>query len=98
MGIFLANCLQVSSLLGKKIIPIAYLNLKAIISNSETSTIIATYALCSFLNIGSIGIQIGGVNVIVPSRQQDLAILGLRAMIAGFMACLMTACVTEMLL
>ncbi|BAZ44472.1 Na+ dependent nucleoside transporter-like protein [Chondrocystis sp. NIES-4102] len=64
---------------------------------SERTTIIATYALCGFSNIGSIGIQIGGISVIAPSRQQDLAILGLRSMIAG-MACFMTACVTGMLL
>ncbi len=102
MGIPLADCSQVGILLGKKIILnefIAYLDLKELIPNlSERTTIIATYALCGFSNLGSIGIQIGGLSAIALNRQQDLARLGLRAMIAGSLACFLTACVTGMLL
>ena len=102
MGIPLAECSQVGILLGKKIILnefIAYLDLKELMPNlSERTTIIATYALCGFSNLGSIGIQIGGLSAIAPNRQQDLALLGLRAMIAGSLACFLTACVTGMLL
>ncbi len=102
MGIPLADCLSVGILLGKKIILnefIAYLDLKEMMPNlSQRTTIIATYALCGFSNLGSIGIQIGGLSAIAPSRQQDLAVLGLRAMIAGSLACFLTACVTGMLL
>ena len=102
MGIPLAECSQVGILLGKKVILnefIAYLDLKEMMTAlSERTTIIATYALCGFSNLGSIGIQIGGLSAIAPERQQDLAILGLRAMIAGSLACFLTACVTGMLL
>ena len=102
MGIPWAECSQVGILLGKKVILnefIAYLDLKEMMPNlSSRSTIIATYALCGFSNLGSIGIQIGGLSAIAPSRQQDLAILGFRAMIAGSLACFLTACVTGMLI
>ena len=102
MGIPLADCSQAGILLGKKVILnefVAYLDLKEMIATlSPRTTIIMTYALCGFSNFGAIGIQIGGLNAIAPSRQQDLALLGLRAMIAGSLACFMTACVTGMLL
>ena len=102
MGIPFAECSQVGVLLGKKVILnefVAYLDLKEMMPTlSERTTIIATYALCGFSNIDSIGIQIGGLSALAPSRQQDLAVLGLRAMIAGSLACFMTACVTGMLL
>lgn len=65
---------------------------------SERAQIIATYALCGFSNIGSIGIQIGGIGGIAPQRQQDLARMGVRAMIAGSLACFMTAAIAGMLL
>ena len=65
---------------------------------SERSQIISTYALCGFSNIGSIGIQIGGIGAMAPQRQGDLARLGVRAMIAGSLACFMTACIAGMLI
>ncbi|MDJ0704729.1 MAG: NupC/NupG family nucleoside CNT transporter [Leptolyngbyaceae cyanobacterium MO_188.B28] len=65
---------------------------------SQRAILIATYALCGFSNIGSIGIQIGGIGAIAPERQHDLARLGVRAMIAGSLACFMTACIAGMLL
>ncbi|WP_088239916.1 NupC/NupG family nucleoside CNT transporter [Calothrix rhizosoleniae] len=65
---------------------------------SERARIIATYALCGFSNIGSIGIQIGGIGGIAPKRQADLAQMGVRAMIGGAIACFMTACIAGMLL
>ena len=62
------------------------------------SIIIAIYALCGFANFGSIAIQIGGIGGIAPSRRQDLAKLGLRAMIAGTIACMITATVAGLLI
>ena len=59
---------------------------------------IATFALCGFANVGSIGMQIGGIGALVPSRRNDLAQLGLRAMLAGTMANLMSASIVSMLL
>ncbi len=59
---------------------------------------IATFALCGFANVGSIGMQIGGIGALVPNRRNDLAQLGLRAMLAGTMANLMSAAIVSMLL
>jgi CNT family concentrative nucleoside transporter len=59
---------------------------------------IATFALCGFANIGSIGMQIGGIGALAPNRRNDLAQLGLRAMLAGTMANLMSASIVSMLI
>jgi concentrative nucleoside transporter, CNT family len=59
---------------------------------------IATFALCGFANLSSIGIQIGGIGALVPERRNDLAKLGLRAMLAGTMANLMSASIVGILL
>ena len=54
---------------------------------------IATYALCGFANMGSIGIQLGGLTPMAPERKGDLASVAIRALIAGTVACFMTACI-----
>ena len=59
---------------------------------------IATFALCGFANLSSIGIQIGGIGALAPNRRGDLARLGFRAMLAGTMANLMSASIAGMLL
>src|SRR3984893_5482668 len=59
---------------------------------------IATFALCGFANLSSIGIQIGGIGALAPERRADLARLGFRAMIAGTMANLMSASIAGMLI
>lgn len=93
----LRDCAEVGMLLGKKTILnefIAYLDLQTLIEEnavSERATIIATYALCGFTNIGSIGIQIDGI---APNRRADLTRISIRAMIAGTM----TACIAGILL
>lgn len=58
---------------------------------------IATFALCGFANLSSIGIQIGGIGALAPNRRGDLARLGLRAMLAGTMANLMSASIAGLL-
>jgi CNT family concentrative nucleoside transporter len=65
---------------------------------TPTSFSIATFALCGFANVGSIGMQIGGIGALVPNRRNDLAQLGLRAMLAGTMANLMSASIVSMLI
>ena len=78
---------------------VAYTNLgaqKALIS--PRSFTITTFALCGFANLSSIGIQIGGIGALVPERRNDLARLGLRAMLAGTMANLMSASIVSMLI
>ena len=58
---------------------------------------IATFALCGFANLSSIGIQIGGIGALAPNRKGDLARLGVRAMLAGTMANLMSASIAGIL-
>ena len=59
---------------------------------------IATFALCGFANLSSIGIQIGGIGALAPNKRGELARLGFRAMLAGTMANLMSASIAGMLL
>jgi CNT family concentrative nucleoside transporter len=58
---------------------------------------IATFALCGFANFSSIGIQIGGIGALAPDQRSQLAKLGIRAMLAGTMANLMSACIVGIL-
>jgi CNT family concentrative nucleoside transporter len=60
--------------------------------------ILATYALTGFANLGSIAIQLGGIGGMAPTRRADLARLGFRALLGGFIATLINACVASMLL
>ncbi len=91
----------VGMLLGKKIVLnefLAYGDLQALrASLSPRSVVIATYALCGFANFGSVAVQIGGIGGLVPSRRSIFARYGLRAMIGGALATLMTACIAGML-
>ncbi|XP_068127522.1 solute carrier family 28 member 3 [Hyperolius riggenbachi] len=64
---------------------------------SIRSETIATYALCGFANFGSLGITIGGLSSMAPSRKRDIAGGAIRAMIAGTVACFMTACIAGIL-
>ncbi|PIO28827.1 hypothetical protein AB205_0036850, partial [Aquarana catesbeiana] len=64
---------------------------------SIRSETIATYALCGFANFGSLGITIGGLSSMAPSRKGDIAAGAIRAMIAGTVACFMTACIAGIL-
>lgn len=88
-------------LLGEKTILnefVAYLSLSDMKQNNlldDKSVLIATYALCGFSNFASIGIQIGGIGALAPSQRLNLTQLGLKALIGGTIACLMTACVAN---
>lgn len=64
---------------------------------SQKSIIISTYMLCGFANFASIGIQIGGIGSLVPSRKGLLSKLGMRALLGGTIASLMTAAIVGML-
>jgi CNT family concentrative nucleoside transporter len=65
---------------------------------SHRSFVIATYALCGFANFTSIGIQLGAIGAIAPGRKSTLAKLGMRAMLAGTMANLMSAAIAGIML
>lgn len=64
---------------------------------SERSIIIATYALCGFANFASIGIQIGGIGSLAPGKRSLLSSLGLKALLGGTFACLLTGAIAGML-
>jgi len=101
MGVPVDDCAAVGALLGEKLILnefVAYLHLaEGMAELSSRATIITTYALCGFANLGSIAIQIGGIGGIAPKRRADLARLGMRAMLGGTLAAFMTACVAGVL-
>jgi CNT family concentrative nucleoside transporter len=103
MGVPWAEADAVGTLLGLKTAAnefVAYSRFEDISAEnqlSEKSRVIATYALCGFSNFSSIAIQIGGIGSIAPERKSELASLGLRAMIAGTLACLQTATIAGLL-
>jgi CNT family concentrative nucleoside transporter len=104
MGIPWSDAVQVGSLLGIKTVLnefLAYRDLGALIEAgalSQRSIVISSYALCGFANFGSLAILLGGVGGMAPSRRPDLARLGLRSILAGTLACMMTGCMAGILL
>ena len=102
MGVPGHDSLIVGGLLGKKLILnefVAYQDLQTYMKDlSPRAVVIATYALCGFANFGSIGIQVGGIGSLAPERSRDLARLGVKSLIAGTLACLMTACIAGILI
>ena len=103
IGVDSTDMVLVGELLGQKTILnefIAYPRLgelKASGAISEKSVIISTYMLCGFANFASIGIQIGGIGSLVPSRKALLSQLGMRALLGGTIASLMTAAIVGMM-
>ena len=97
MGVPWNDAAQVGNLLGIKLSLnefVAFGTLSDYIDKgliSERAIIISTYALCGFANFSSIGIQIGGISAIAPSRKSDLAKMGLKAMFGGAIASWLTA-------
>lgn len=97
IGVEWRETLQVGSLLGQKTVInefVAYLSLadmKSADALSPKSIVIATYALCGFSNFSSIAIQVGGIGSIAPNQQGNLSRLGMKALMAATLACLMTA-------
>jgi CNT family concentrative nucleoside transporter len=102
IGIPWKDATHIGSLLGIRMVGnelIAYGQLGQLKAQIDPrSFTIATYALCGFANLSSIGIQIGGIGALAPSRKDDLARLGFRAMLAGTMANLLSAAIVAMLL
>ncbi len=104
LGAAAEDMLVVGQLLGEKTIVnefIAYKSLSTVkdagILTNYKSIIIATYALCGFANISSIGIQIGGIGSLAPGQRKTLSQLGVRALIVGTMAAFLTASIAGML-
>jgi len=105
MGICKEDMVLVGQLLGEKTILnefVAYISLADLKESGkffeEKSIIISTYILCGFANFLSIGIQIGGIGSLAPSRTGDLSRLGVLALIAGTLASLLTAVIVGTIL
>jgi CNT family concentrative nucleoside transporter len=103
MGVPVADVGPMADLLGTKLVAnefVAFVKLtteyRGVIS--DRSYVLATFALTGFANIASIGIQLGGIGAMAPTRRSDLARLGARALLAGFVATLVNACIASMLL
>lgn len=97
MGIPWGEARIIGQLMGLKTILnefVAYIALAQQVGElSPRSFIIATYALCGFANFGSVAIMIGGIGSIAPERRGDLARLGLRSLIGGTLATMLTGCI-----
>jgi CNT family concentrative nucleoside transporter len=102
IGIPWHDCAAIGNLLGTRMVLnelVAFSMLgpqKAMLD--PRSFTIATFALCGFANLSSIGIQLGGIGALAPNKRGELAKLGIRAMMAGTMANLMSASIAGMLL
>ena len=103
MGVCREDMFLVGQLLGEKTVLnefVAYVSLGEMKSAGafveQKSIIIATYILCGFANFASIGIQIGGIGALAPTRKGDLSRLGILALIAGTLASLFTAVIVGM--
>jgi CNT family concentrative nucleoside transporter len=101
LGTHTNDMLIVGQLLGKKTVLnefVAYADIPNLKNSiSEKSKIIATYALCGFANFASIGIQIGGIGALAPSRRKELSEFGILALVGGTVACFLTAVIAGML-
>lgn len=102
MGVPWSECAMAGALMGEKLVLnefVAYVHLSEVISQmSERTAIIMSYALCGFANFSSIGIQIGGLGGMAPSRKSDLAKLGIYSVIAGSLATFMMAAIAGFLI
>ncbi len=104
VGVPWNDSITVGSLIGTKVVLnefVAYFDLATYVKQgalSEKGILMATYALCGFANFSSIAIQIGGISPMAPHRRKDLAALGLKAVLGGSLATLLTATIAGILL
>lgn len=103
MGVPSNEIVQAGSLMGTKLAAnefVAYLNLKSLMEAgalSQKTIAIVSFALCGFANFGSLGIQIGGISALEPSRRADLTKVAVRALVAGTLASYMSATIAGLL-
>lgn len=102
LGVPMQDTSIVGSLMGQKLVlneMVAYVNLTNISSTlAPKSFMIASFALCSFANFGSIAIQIGGIGELAPNQRKNIARLSLRALICGTLSCYLSAAIVGILL
>lgn len=101
IGVPTQDIVAVGGLIGEKIVTnefVAYLSLNEIQSTlTPKALLISTYALCGFANFASIAIQLGGIGGLAPERRSDIARFGLRAVLGGALATMMTATIAGVL-
>lgn len=101
MGVPAHETLKIGSLLGKKLVLnefVGYVDLVAMKDElSPRAQMIATYALCGFANLSSIAIQIGGIGTLAPNKKEWIVKYGIKSLIAGTLACYLTACIAGLL-
>jgi CNT family concentrative nucleoside transporter len=101
IGVPWQDAVTVGGLIGEKVVTnefVAYAHLTEIQHElTPKGLLISTYALCGFANFSSIAIQIGGIGGIAPERRSDLARFGLRAVLGGSLATMMTATIAGVL-
>ncbi|HEX4951658.1 MAG TPA: nucleoside transporter C-terminal domain-containing protein [Blastocatellia bacterium] len=100
MGIARADLMEAARLLGERVMlteVVAYQDLATMATTGQITdprtVVILSYALCGFAHVASVAIFVGGTSALVPSRRDDLASLGFRALLAATLATLMTGCV-----
>jgi CNT family concentrative nucleoside transporter len=103
MGVPASDIGPMGDLLGTKLVAnefVAFVKLTSEYQGvlTERSFVLATFALTGFANVSSIGIQIGGIGGIAPERRGDLARLGPRALLVGFLATIVNACIASVML
>jgi len=105
MGVSWREAATIGELMGLKTVLnefVAYADLvRRMQAQAPLSTrgfIVATYALCGFANVGSVAIMVGGIGSLAPERRPDLARLGLRSIVGGSLATMMTGCVVGVFL
>ena len=105
IGVPSSEAFYFGSLIGTKVVLnefVAYLDMATLVVEnklvSEKAIAMATFALCGFANFSSIAIQIGGISPMAPHRRKDLASLGLRAVLGGTLATLLTATIAGILI
>lgn len=102
IGVPWAEAVQAGSFIGQKLVLnefVAYSNLSLQIDELSDKTVaVISFALCGFANLSSIAILLGGLGGLAPNRRQDIARLGVRAIIAGTLANLLSAAIAGMFL
>jgi concentrative nucleoside transporter, CNT family len=103
MGVPAADVAPVADLLGTKLVAnefVAFVKLTTEYEGviADRSYVLATYALTGFANFASVGIQLGGLGGMAPGRRGDLARLGMRALLAGFVATIVNACLASVIM
>lgn len=100
LGVPLADAWHIAQVIGERSIVtevIAYQDLAKLMATDSLqharSAVIATYALCGFAHVGSIAIFVGGISALAQKRTNEIALSGIRALVAATLACLMTACI-----